>query len=294
MLYLALLTFATLMFFPSEACAWGPVAHLHFAETILSQAAHLPQFLRNIITQFPLDYYYGAIAADITLGKKFVEYEHNCHSWKVGIEILEKSNSEATRAFSYGYLTHLGADTISHNYFVPYHLIASFRSRIHRHIYWEMRYDTMLQKPELATMARDLAKKGKYLHHDQFLDTILKRTLFSFKTNRRIFSGLILLHDLDYWQKATGRLVHQSKWELSTHHIQEFKKLAVHFIMDFLTNFRDSHSILKDPSGYEALSFAKKKRAELKKLYRRKEIKDEDVPHILKKIKLQLKKRLLT
>ncbi len=294
MFYLFGFVFATLILWPHEASAWGPVAHLHFAQTVISQAEVLPLFVRNIITQFPQDFYYGCIAADITLGKKFVEYIHNCHNWDVGLKILRQAKDKATEAFAYGYLCHLGVDTVSHNYFVPYQLIASFRTRVLRHIYWEMRYDTMLNKPALAAFAKTLAKKGKYQHHDKYLDGILKRTLFSFRMNRRIFSGLILLHDLESWQKTTRELVQKSKWELPHKDITELKKLAVSFALDFLSKFEESRSYTKDPSGYNTLAWAKKKRKEFKKAYRRGELETEEIPKQLQKIRTSLKKKLLS
>src|SRR3989338_5791173 len=294
MLYLFSLCLATLfVFFPSAAHAWGPIAHLHFAQTVLSQSAALPQLVRNIITSFPNDFLYGALAADITIAKRFVEYIHNCHNWDVGLKILKGAQTKESQAFSYGYLCHLGVDTVSHNYFVPFQLVAHFRTRVLRHIYWEMRYDTALHMPELAKFARDIVKKRRYSHHDHYLDSVLKRTLFSFKVNRTLFSGLILLHDLNHWQKTTQQIMKKSKWELPQSEVKELKDLAVKNALDFLSGFEESHAYTKDPSGYHALSTAKKLRRALKRKHRFGGLSEKDIPKELSLVKTNFKTKLL-
>ncbi len=294
MLYLCALFFATLfIFFPSEAHAWGPIAHLHFAQTVLSQSALLPELVRDVITSFPNDFFYGALAADITIGKRLVEYQHNCHNWDVGLKILKGAKTKDAEAFSYGYLCHLGVDTVSHNYFVPFQLVAHFRTRVLRHIYWEMRYDTALHMPQLATFARDIVKKRRYSHHDHYLDSVLKRTLFSFKVNRTLFSGLILLHDLNHWQKTTHQIMKKSKWELPQSEVKELKDLAVKFAVNFLSGFQESHAYTKDPSGYLTLTHAKKLRRELKRKYRLGLLEEKNIPKELSLVKADFKNKLL-
>jgi hypothetical protein len=49
--------------------------------------------------------------------------------------------TDAERAFALGYLSHLAADTIAHNHYVPYHLARYARSKGPRALYWEMRAD---------------------------------------------------------------------------------------------------------------------------------------------------------
>ena len=295
MFYLLPLLLATsVLFFPDFAFAWGPIAHLHFAQSLMNLYRELPSVVSSILTAHPMDFYYGCIAADITIGKRFIEYMHNCHSWDVGLEILNQAGDAPTQAFAYGYLCHLGADTVSHNYFVPYHLVSSYKTRLLKHIYWEMRFDVVLHRPELTRKAHELAQKGRYQHHDDFLDRILKRTLFSFKTNRRIFSGLILLHNIDHWQRATSHMHESSKWHLNRDQAREYEELAIQFISDFFKNGKKSHSYTKDPSGYLTLAEAQRKRLELKEKARSHTMRDEDLQNEIERFKSKLRKKLLS
>ncbi|MBI2026221.1 MAG: zinc dependent phospholipase C family protein [Deltaproteobacteria bacterium] len=295
MFYLAPVLLATfVLFFPDTAFAWGPIAHLHFAESILNLSRELPHIVGSILTAYPLDFYYGCIAADITIGKRFVEYMHNCHSWDVGLEILNQAPNPKSKAFAYGYLCHLGADTVSHNYFVPYHLVSAYKTRLLKHIYWEMRFDVVLHRPELAKKAHELAQRGRYQHHDDYLDSILKRTLFSFKTNRRLFSGLILLHNIQQWQRTTDHMHESSRWHLNREQAKEYEDLAVRFISDFFNLGRTSHSYTKDPSGYLTLAEATRKRLELKKKSRLGVVKNEEIEEEITRFKSKLKKKLLS
>ncbi len=47
----------------------------------------------------------------------------HCHYWHVGQEIHDRRDSDALRAFGLGYLCHLSADTVAHNFYVPRQLL---------------------------------------------------------------------------------------------------------------------------------------------------------------------------
>jgi hypothetical protein len=68
---------------------------------------------------YPKDFLYGSVAADISLAKKYVPEGRHCHHWHIGEEIFETAETERLRAVGLGYLSHLAADTIAHNFFVP-------------------------------------------------------------------------------------------------------------------------------------------------------------------------------
>jgi len=45
------------------------------------------------------------------------------------------------RAFAFGYLAHLAADTVAHNYFVPRQLAVTSSTSSLGHSYWESRFE---------------------------------------------------------------------------------------------------------------------------------------------------------
>src|SRR5689334_25445237 len=84
--------------------------------------ALLPPAIAELLRAFPHDFLYGSIAADTSMAKKYVPTGRHCHSWTVGFEIHEAARDDRMRAFAYGYLSHLAADAIAHNHFVPMQL----------------------------------------------------------------------------------------------------------------------------------------------------------------------------
>ncbi|MBN1142483.1 MAG: zinc dependent phospholipase C family protein, partial [Deltaproteobacteria bacterium] len=108
---------------PSELWAWGMGVHLQVGSEILAGLELLPPSVEELLVRFPYDFLYGCISADITLGKKFTHHLHHCHSWRSGKKLLDAADSEPRKACAYGYLAHLGADTIGHSFFVPYKMV---------------------------------------------------------------------------------------------------------------------------------------------------------------------------
>ena len=122
------------------------------------------------------------------------------------------ANTEAERAFAHGYLSHLAADVYSHNHFVPTQLVVSFRAHTLRHVYWEARFDNM-QDPEYRDIVRDLRKR-RFPACDALVERVVARTIFSFKTNKRIFDSVLAFHDWDNWHRFMENVSTRSKFRL--------------------------------------------------------------------------------
>ena len=256
---------------PSSAFAWGPTAHMVFANEVLSNLNLLPPLLQQILSLYPEDYLYGNLAADITLGKKYIEYEHHCHNWRVGFEILKKSTSEMLKAFSYGYLTHLAADAVSHNYFVPLKTVESYKgSMLHRHTYWELRFDAAIAEKNILKNAMKITKERYHKECDKHLDKIIHHTLFTFKTNRRIFHGLMALQNLQGYQRTMIRAHGNPKALLTKTDIEEFIYLTMISIYDFLQKGAEASICKLDPSGETNLKRSRRLRRDLRKLSKQK------------------------
>ncbi len=264
---LIILSFFGILFFPSHAFAWGPITHLSYGTEVLNNLSLLTYPMQQLLRSFPKDYLYGCIAADITLKKDLVDYLHNCHNWDVGLNLLNRAKSSPQKAFAYGYLSHLAADTISHNYFVPYHVVASYPTKTLKHIYWELRFDATRDK-KFWKMAKELALQYHKSEHDSLVQKNIKRTLFSFRTNKFIFNQLMNLENSPHWYQLIKSMVDKSAWKLSSTDVQEFEGLAVDAIIDFLNHKKKSKYYLIDPSGKRALQHAKSVRKLLKDEYR--------------------------
>ncbi len=257
-----------LLAFPSDAFAWGPVTHLVHGSMLLERLPLLAPALQELLARHPYEYLYGCIGADIIQAKKFTRslYTH-CHHWRTGWSVLDAARTDPERAFAYGYLSHLASDTFSHNYYLPIRLITSFRAGPMRHVYWEARFDAN-QEPERWPVLHVVAAHV-YPHCDDLVERVVERTLFSFKTNKRIFDSLLALQRLEYWQNMMQRVTGSQRHPLEPADIARFNGLCADAIVDLMTRGEHSTCQSADPTGEENLGRANLIRKRLRAMARR-------------------------
>ncbi|MBI3540778.1 MAG: zinc dependent phospholipase C family protein [Deltaproteobacteria bacterium] len=278
------------LFLPQSCWAWGPITHVDFAWEALQQVSTYGALVKTLLQNFPNDFLYGALAADITLGKDYVDYVHNCHNWRVGFLILNEADDDRQKAAAFGYLSHLAVDIISHNYFVPYKTIRSYPTRTLGHVYWEMRFDA--KRPKKIW---DLSKKISQLdfsHNDELFERMLRRTIFSFKTNRRIFRSVLTLHRLGQWRSMMGRVHEISRFKLHEKDMEEYRKLAIESVVKFLKDPEKAPCTRVDPTGEAKLLYAKEARHELRRLTQKKLVTQAQAEQFLKKAKIALRETI--
>lgn len=243
---------------PTDAWAWSPGTHIYLGQAVLASLDLLPQATAAVLQAFPLDFLYGSIAADTSFAKKYVPAGRHSHSWHVGDEIAELAGTEPLRAFGLGYLAHLAADVVAHNYFVPRQLVLTSSTRALGHSYWEARFDMHIGD-ECARRANEVIS----LDHgasDEHLDRIISPTLFSLRTNRRLFRGMVQLTDLTNWQRVVQLAAENSRWDLPDADIDGHMAAAFDLLMDLLIAGDAAQARRLDPSGAAALFAAKQMR----------------------------------
>ena len=245
---------------PADAWAWTPGTHIMLGEAVLRSLPSLPPAVAALLQAFPYDFLYGSIAADTSIAKKYAAPGRHCHAWNVGLEIHERARDEPLRAFALGYLSHLAADVVAHNWFVPRQLAVASRTAGFGHSYWESRFETHLGEGH-ARRAREviLLDHGR---SDDLLDRVLSPTIFSTPTNRRIFRGMVYVTDTESWQRVFKVAKEMSRWDLPDEEVSRYVARAYDFIVDFLNRTDRSEPYLMDPAGDEALRFAKRVRRE--------------------------------
>jgi hypothetical protein len=251
---------------PDLAHAWGGGIHLQLGSMVLGNLPALASDVAAILAAHPRDFLYGCISADITLGKKFTHSMLNCHRWRIGQKVLHAARSDSQRACAYGYLCHLAADVIAHNYFVPYKIMRSFASVTMKHAYWEMRFETFVSKDTWET-AQSISRTDQQ-SNDALMRSVLTNTIFSFGTNKRIFNSIMLVSRLEKWQKVMKTLSDNSRHQLAESDRDEYLRLAEEAVYGFLQHPQDSEILLADPTGEKALALAEAVRKNLRLLYR--------------------------
>jgi hypothetical protein len=243
---------------PAVAHAWTPGTHIFLGEAVMRSLPLLPANIAQLLAAFPYDFLYGSIAADTSIAKKYAAAGRHCHSWNVGFEIHDNAESEPLRAFGLGYLAHLAADSVAHNYFVPHQLTITSSTAALGHSYWESRFDTHIGE-RFSRTAKQLILRD-HSHSDEHLDQILSPTIFSTSTNRRIFRGMVYVADTESWQRIFHLVQEKSRWDLTEQEVEMYMARAFDYIVDLLTRLDRAEPFKLDPAGTTALRAAKKVR----------------------------------
>ncbi len=225
---------------PATAFAWGPLTHMYFGSEIYSLGSLLPAGLFEIIRRYRKDFLYGNIMADIIFGKKYLPAHKNSHNWDVAFELLSAAKTKQQKAFVYGYMCHLAADTVAHNVYIVN------RKNV-RHSIMEIKADSIIDKKYWSkAMAID---KNTQMRNDRFLEHALDRFIFSFKTNKRILRGTVLLAILyrerigDFIDKNLDTTLPERKT------IENLQQESIYKIVDILQNGKNSEVVKANPNG---------------------------------------------
>ncbi len=258
MIFVAFLLVSAIgLLLPDQLLAWTPGTHVVLGERILSSLSLLAPAAADLIRAYPHDFLYGNIAADTSMAKKYAPADRHPHAWHVGQEIHDLAPTDALAAFGLGYLAHLAADVVAHNHFIPRQLVVTSSTRSMGHTYWESRVETALGDA-VPRAARELLR----LDHrpaDAHLERILSPTLFSIKTNRRLFKGMVRITDSRPWQMGMQVAAGQSRWELPDEMIETHLERATDYIR-LILNEAASPVHRFDPNGEAAIMRSKEVR----------------------------------
>lgn len=246
-----------LMLLPAVAHAWTPGTHIYLGESILANVGQLPAAIGELLHAFPFDFLYGSIAPDTSFAKHYVPPGRHSHDWLIGHEVHGEAESDALRAFGLGYLAHLAADTIAHNFFVPRQLLLTTSTRGMGHTYWESRAEIHLTD-RFARRAREIILLD-HSQADRHLERIISPTLFSVPTNRRLFRGMVHLTHTKSWHRAMQAARERSRWLLTDDDVERHLALAYDFAMEVIAG-TDARAGVLDPSGAAPLRRVKRLR----------------------------------
>jgi hypothetical protein len=187
-----LLLVTGIILIPDLALAWGPMTHMYLGSEVLACAPLVPAGIYSLIRQYRQDFLYGNLMADSILGKKYLPDDKSSHSWDVGLRLLDHADTPPEKAFAYGYLCHLAADTVCHG------VLTEDKKNV-GHAWLEMKADSMINK--VYWLQSVSFSKTVQRRNDRFMEDSLDRYLFSFKTNKRIYKGIVFLSFLNRKRK---------------------------------------------------------------------------------------------
>ena len=240
------------------AWAWGPGIHTVIACGVIEEAGQILPSIARIIQSFPLEYLYGSLAADFFVGKGLKNKKGHSHNWETGFAFLGEAKDDQEAAYAYGFLSHLTADVVAHNYFVP-NLIhqASTWKRI-GHLYWEARADYFVE-PVYIKIARSVLKIEQ-LDCDKLLKLAVGKRLNTLKVRRRIFTQSVSLSDFFCTSHPVFFFVKNSRYQISDEYQAFMINISYRLVKDFLTHPDLSPCLLFDPIGSRNLRLAGRNR----------------------------------
>jgi hypothetical protein len=112
-----------LALFCSDALAWGLYTHVYFGQLLIWAIPLADSRFRRAVTRLPGLVLAGACLPDIALFSRFVRAPalNTTHQWSTAQRVLAAADDDESRALALGYASHLLADVIAHNHFVPAH-----------------------------------------------------------------------------------------------------------------------------------------------------------------------------
>lgn len=251
LLVIALSIAAIVLFSADSAYAWGPATHVALGGSILDQLSLLPAGLAAILARHRFSFLYGNVAADVVFAKRWSRVKQFCHHWSTAFRLLEQASDEPARAFAYGYLSHLAADTVAHGKFVPRQVVVSGHNINVGHLYWELRADGM-QRPRSWAALRSLLRQDHEQHHRD-LAPLLRNTLLSYDVNRALFDRINVLTLRRGFRWTVARVNANSRWPLSADLLENYHSECLDRILSVLSEGDRSLVLRDDPNGTSAL-----------------------------------------
>jgi len=240
MKYFRIVMIIAFMCIPAAAFAWGPLTHIYLGNELFSLSPLLPAGLFEIIRRHRKDFLYGNLMADIIIGKKYLPDSKSSHSWEVAFSLMKAAKTDQQKSFVYGYLSHLAADTVAHN-------VYTVDKKNLGHTVMEMKADSIIDKKYwLQAMAIDRQTQSR---NDMFLEHSLDRFMFSFKTNKRIFKGMVVLSVFN--RQRIGDFIDRNLVTSlpDREAIEQLHQDSLDNIIDLFRNWKESEVVKVSPSG---------------------------------------------
>jgi hypothetical protein len=242
---------------PDGAWAWGPGVHALTALSALKDAGDLPASVAAVIRAFPREFLYGSFAADFYIGKSVLARSVHLHHWEGGFRFLRESADERESAFAHGFLCHLAADVIGHNFYVPNLLISPLATPRKGHIYWEVKADEVIG-PGYTRLAREILAM-EHQECDELLHIIGGKSRNGMAAKKSLFAQSVKFSD--YLQTAhyilsAGRVSHDKAF---VDYLSVMVRVSCGLVKDLLIHGAASDSLRYDPMGKKNLGIARRR-----------------------------------
>lgn len=171
---------------PTDVYAWGPGVHLNIAANIIDPIKIISSSIGYVLLNNLDEFFYGALAPDFIIGKKYTKENRHSHNWNIAFDMLKYANTDREKAFSYGYISHLSADAIAHSIMIP-SMVEKSKMRSVKHLYIETFADVCCGSEYKNIAVAVLKKHNKYL--DIEMKSRVDSVIFSFGISKMLFKA---------------------------------------------------------------------------------------------------------
>lgn len=234
----------------ADAWAWGPGVHLAAGNFFLSRLDCLAPEVARLLACHPGAFLYGCLSADIFIGKGCTVRPGHSHSWSIGQGLLAAADSDRTRAYAYGYLSHLAADTVAHNHYVPGMMGELPSGGKLGHVYVEMLADRQVHWDSRQALRLFRAPQKEE-------DLVLRRTMgeprLAFLMKKQVFKSHLGLCCAPEYRNSLDLAERTFARPGSRAYFRDMFGLTLDAVGDFLTRPETSPVLRLDPVGSRAL-----------------------------------------
>ena len=100
----------------------------------------------------------------------------------------------------------------------------------------------------------------------ELLERVLKKTLFSFSTNKRIFNSILILQKMKGMRSSLKLYARHSRFDIAEENRQHYRELAHEAAQEFLRRPNAAACLQMDPAGLSRLDYAKSLRRQIRRM----------------------------
>jgi hypothetical protein len=242
---------------PADVWAWGPGIHASLAFGVIGDFGQVAPAIAGIIRAFPLEYLYGSLAADFFVGKGQKQKQGHSHNWETGFRFLSESGDDREAAYAYGFLSHLAADVIAHNYFIPELIHRASAPKLMGHLYWEVKADRFVG-PFYTRLARDVLTMER-LGCDSLLRVAVGKRFSGIRARRHIYTQSVKVSGFLAGLQSVFTNRKGTQYQASSRYLAFMIDLSYRLVRDFLRHPESSPCLSHDPIGSRNLGLACRK-----------------------------------
>lgn len=235
------------MHIPEPVYAWGPGMHYYLADQLL-RVGMLTGAIESLVQNHKKWFFYGSIIADVVIGKRFISYDKHSHNWSLAKDLRSRANTDDEEVFALGVWTHLAADTVAHNEFVPDKIEEVNFSEDFGHAYWEFRADRWVSESCWERL-EELIQRD-FTPHEEMLEETIRDTVLPFPVNWAVLKSHLKISTWKSWRRLADFYANRSQHDLTDEDMEPYCELCLNRMAQSLQEGPERDQILSlDPTG---------------------------------------------